>query len=114
MWPVVSAAGATVKHRTPAGPLRQLAYAKIAKLDGRALRFQAQIAPARFAAGSAGDLFAVDPQSYLAVDGADIVVVPNADAPAEILLLQAALAVGRDGRKRRHSRAADRKHVAVG
>ena len=37
------------------------------------------------APGAAGDLFAVHPQAYLAVDRPDVVVVPFADPLAELL-----------------------------
>src|SRR5207244_8854544 len=79
----------------------------------RTFRFQAEVARARLAVLAAGDLFAVDPQPDLAVDRPDVVVVPLVDALAEVLPREAALAVGRRRRQRRHFRLADVEHVAV-
>jgi len=74
--------------------LRQLTQADILEVDGRAFGFQAQVADARLDLVAAGDFLAVDPETDLAVDGADVVVVPFADALAQVLAREAAAAVG--------------------
>src|SRR4051812_20259012 len=64
--------------------LRQFADADVAKLDRRAFGFHAEVSAARLRAAAAGDLLAVHPQADLAVDGADVVVIPLAHALAQI------------------------------
>ena len=87
---------------------------RLAELDRRALGFEAEIPGGRLAAGAAGDFLAVDPEADLAVDAPDVIVVPLADALAQRFFGEAAAAVGRDRRERRHLRRADREDVAVG
>ena len=65
--------------------LRQFANPQIFEFDRRPFGFEAQVAGARLAVVAAGHFFAVDPQPHFAVDAADVVVVPLADALAEIL-----------------------------
>ena len=101
--------------RTAIGPASgQLADAQPAELDRRTFRLQAEEARSRLAAVAAGDFLAVDPQPDLAVDAADVVVVPLANALAQLFRREAAAAVGRDRRERGHLRGADREDVAVG
>ena len=64
---------------------RQLADPQLAELDRRALGLEAEVPGARLAAAAAGDLLAVDPEPDLAVDAADVIVVPLADALAQLL-----------------------------
>ena len=69
------------------------------ELDGRAFRFQAQVAAGRFRVGAARDLFAVDPEPDLAVDGTDVVVIPVITVQDQVLGRKAASTVGRKGRE---------------
>ena len=62
---------------------RSLADAELAEGDGRALAFQAEVALAGFRAIAAGDFAAVHPKAHLAIDAADVVVVPLAVALAQ-------------------------------
>src|SRR3954470_13473384 len=72
------------------------------------------MATPRLAAGPPGDLLTVDPQSHLAVDAAVVVVVPLADALAQLFRGETAGAVRRGRREGRHLRGADGEDVAVG
>jgi hypothetical protein len=73
---------------------RKLADAEVAELDRGALGLQAEVALGRLALGAAGDLLAVDPQPDLAVDAADVVVVPLVHPLRQVLRREAARAVG--------------------
>src|SRR5205085_2582823 len=95
-------------------PSRELANPQPRELDRRALRLQAEVTRLRVAPRPAGDLLTVDPEPDLAVDAADVVVVPLADPLAEVLRGEAPRAVGRGRREWPHLRGADGKYVSVG
>src|SRR5262249_50640503 len=80
--------------------LRQFADADVFEFDRGAFRFQTEITGLRLGAVSARNLLAVHPQSQFSVDGPAVIVVPLADASAEILTRKAARAVGRERRER--------------
>src|SRR4051812_27336673 len=92
---------------------RQLAQADVAEVDRRAFRLQAKEAGPRLDLVAARHLLAVDPQPHLAVDRADVVVVPLVDALAQVLAREAAAAAGRLRLERPHLRLPGREHVAV-
>ena len=92
----------------------QLANPHVPELNRRAFRFEAKKAGPRITAIAAGNFFAIDPQPNLAVDAADVIVVPLTDALALIFPREAAAAVGRDGRKRPHFRRSHREYIAIG
>ena len=52
---------------------------------GRSFGFEADVALAGLAAGSAGDFLAVDPEANLAIDTPDIIMVPLVQSLAQIL-----------------------------
>ena len=79
--------------------LRQFADPQLPELDRRPFGLEAEMARAGLAVVAAGDFLAVDPEPDLAIDRPDVVVVPLADALAQVLAGEAPLAVGRGGRK---------------
>ena len=64
--------------------------------------------------GAAGHFLAVDPQPDFAIDGPDVIVIPLADALAQVLSRKTPFAIRRRGRKWLHGGGAGREHVAVG
>src|SRR5687768_13880289 len=94
--------------------LRELSDSQIPKFDGRAFRFQAEVAGAGVGAGTAGDLFTVNPEPDFAVDCADVVVIPLPHPFAQALHREAAGAVRRYGREWRELRLAGGEHVPMG
>ena len=93
--------------------LRKFADAEIFELDGGAFGFEAEVAVGRVAVGAAGDFLAVDPEADFSVDGADVVVVPLADAFGESLGGEAAGAVRGDGWEGFHFGGAGGEDIAV-
>ncbi len=91
---------------------RQFSDSQILELDGRPLRFQAEVSRVWLAARATRDFLTVDPKPDLPIDGADVVVVPLVDTLTQSLGRKAPLSVGRYGRERRHL-SPDRKDVTV-
>src|SRR5262249_4190980 len=79
-----------------------------------ALRLQAEVASPRVAACPSGDFLTVDPETDFAVDAANVVVIPLADALAQVLRGKAALFVGRGRCEGGHLRRSDGEDVAIG
>src|SRR5262245_7531566 len=96
------------------GLLWKFADADVFKFDRRTFRFHAQVTGARLGAAAAGNLFAVHPQSHFAVDGPDVIVVPFAGAPTELLAREAARAVRRQRGKRIQPRFSYGENVEIG
>src|SRR5688572_6526035 len=92
---------------------RQLTESQVFELNRRAFGFEAEIPGAGFGAVAAGDFFAVDPQADLAIDGANVVVIPLADAAAELLTGEAAFTTWGDRLERLQLGCADGEDIAV-
>ena len=71
---------------------RDFADAEFAKNNRRALALQAKIPFRRFDVGAAGNFLAVDPEPNLAVDRADVIVVPVAVPLGQVFAREAAAA----------------------
>src|SRR5438046_2913559 len=91
----------------------QLADSQVPKLHGRPLRLEAKITKRRLAAGAARHFLAVHPESYLAINRPNIIMVPLAHAFAQMLARETAHTSRRRWRKRRHLCLFCRKYVAV-
>jgi Archaeal fructose-1,6-bisphosphatase and related enzymes of inositol monophosphatase family len=94
--------------------LRQFPDANVFEFNRRTFGFKTHIPRARFSAIAAGNFFAIYPQTNFAIDGANVIVIPFANAFAQILARKAARTVGRQRRKRFQFGIADGKNVAVG
>src|SRR5437870_5458145 len=84
--------------------LRQLTNSQLLKLDRRAFRLQAEVTGSRTDIRSTGYFLAIDPQANFAIDATDVVVIPLADALAQVLRWKTPLPIRRHRRKRFHRR----------
>ena len=64
--------------------------------------------------GAARDFLTVHPQADFTVDGAHVVVIPFANALAQVLAWEAAVTIGSNGGKWRHLGFAHGEDIAVG
>ena len=91
----------------------QLAQPNVAKLDGSTFGFETKVSRGWGNIFATGNLLAIYPESYFAVDCPYIVMIPLVDSLGRLLGRKAPLAIGCYGRKRFHLDRADGKNVTM-